>query len=289
MNMPIDESEWDIDKWRIYQKIAAGIHAQKPDARVEIEHPYPINSGGQKEIDVVVWDDSGRYENTTLIECKDWDDPVGQDIVDSLNGYLRDSDADKGVIVARSGFQSGAKERADGSGVELWTLKKLVPDEDFAPDEVQRVKIHLQPRFRDINVSNIDLTRVDEPEDRDETPEREEIEYQFTERNSQLYTHDKEHRGETLTGLLTNRMNSCPPGEHTEEFDDVAVLVNGEFFKIHTLNYEITETQGESQFTVDATEEFDLMFRNELTGDRELINLEEAVTSFLENVGEEDT
>lgn len=285
--MVMDESEWDIDKWRIYQKIAAGIHAQKPDARVEIEYPYPINSGGKKEVDIVVWDNSGRYQNTTLIECKDWDAPIGQDVVDSLNGYLKDSDADKGVIIARSGFQSGAKERAEGSGVELWTLKRLVPDEDFAADEVQRIEINLLPRFRDIDVENIELTPLNESEDR--KGKQEEIRYEFTERNSQLYTHDREHRGETLTELLTNWMNHHPVGEHTEKFDNTAILLNGEFFKVHSIDYRIIETQNESNFTVDAAEEFDLLFRNELTGERELIKLEKAVNLFLENIDESDT
>jgi len=76
-------SEWTLDEWRTYQKIAAGIHAVNDELRVELEYDYPIHGGGSKEVDVVVWDNSARYEHITLIECKSGGNPVPQKVVDS--------------------------------------------------------------------------------------------------------------------------------------------------------------------------------------------------------------
>ncbi|MFC7232955.1 restriction endonuclease [Saliphagus sp. GCM10025308] len=106
------QTGWDDIDWKTYQKISAGLHAlDSEDVEVEHEHDYELNSGGSKEIDVVVWDHSGRYTTTTLIECKFYSEPVEQEIVDSLIGVLDHSDANRGVVIAKSGFQQGAIDR----------------------------------------------------------------------------------------------------------------------------------------------------------------------------------
>lgn len=110
----IKRDDLDGPDWKVYQKIVAGLHADE-DTRVETEYQYLILGSGEKEVDVVVWDQSDHYEYTVLIECKFHDDPVSQSVIDSINGYLLKSDADKAVVVSKSGFQSGAIDRAEGT------------------------------------------------------------------------------------------------------------------------------------------------------------------------------
>lgn len=273
--------DWKLDEWRTYQKIAAGIHAVADDVRVEIEYDYPVHAGGTKEIDVVVWDDSQRYERVTLIECKFWDNPVDKSVVDSVTGYLDNSDADKGVIIAKSGFQSGAKERARGTGIELWKLKKLVPEEDLRDNELRYVNMVMQPTFKDVNVTNMDIELIDEA---DEDSEEEEIKMTFTRQNGQLYNLNRRHIGNNLLEILTNRLNKKPPGTYTEEFEDRALLIRGNFYRLDSITYEVTATEAEEEYQMDLLEEYDLLFRNELTGEREYLSIEEAAGAFLENV-----
>lgn len=182
-------SDWALDEWRTYQKIAAGIHAVNDGLRVELEYDYPIHGGGSKEVDVVVWDNSARYEHITLIECKSGGDPVPQKVVDSVNGYLMNSDADKGVIISKTGFQSGAKERAEGTGVELWKLKELVPDDDLRDNELRYVNMVMRPTYKDVNVTNMDIEFID---DTDDDVEPQEIDMTFTRKNAHLYNLDGE-------------------------------------------------------------------------------------------------
>jgi hypothetical protein len=214
----------DID-WRTYQKIVAGLHADE-ETRVETEYEYPIPGSGTKEIDVVVWEESDYYDYTLLIECKFHDNPLSQSVVDSVNGYFQPSDADKAVIVSKSGFQSGAIERAEGTGVELLTLRQLVPGTDLPVDVLRYLDINLEITNRELDVLDMDVEGLD---DNPET-EREEVEVVFDQVNSQLFTTDRELLGETLIGRMNELKRTKKVGEHTQEFDDIALLINGDFY-----------------------------------------------------------
>lgn len=274
----------DLDdlNWRTYQKIVAGLHADE-ETRVETEYEYPIPGSGAKEVDVVVWDESDYYEYTVLIECKFHDNPLPQSVVDSVNGYFQRSDADKAVIVSRSGFQSGAIERAEGTGVELLTLRQLVPGTDLPVDALQYANINLEITNRELNVLDMDVEGLDD----DAETEREEVEVVFDQVNSQLFTTDRELLGETLIGRMNELKRIKEAGDHTEEFDDTALLIDGDFYELHSVEYQITESASTTEFTVDMLDDVDLYYRNELTGDEEYRSLSDALDAFQAHVGEE--
>ncbi|NUC74737.1 restriction endonuclease [Haloterrigena sp. SYSU A558-1] len=277
--MSSEEGELSDLDWRSYQKLVAGLHADE-ETRVETEYDYPIPGSGTKEIDVVVWDQSDHYEYTVLIECKFHDSPLSQSVVDSVNGYFQPSDADKAVIVSKSGFQSGAIERAEGTGVELLTLRQLIPDTDLPVDVLRYVHNNLEITNRHLEVLDMDVEGLDDDED----TEREEVPVVFNQTNSQLYTTDREPRGETLLERRNELEQSMEVGEHTEEFDDVALLINGTFFQLHSMEYRVTESTGTMEFTVDLLEDVDLLYRDELTGDEEYRSLSDALEAFQEHV-----
>jgi len=273
--MSPNNTEWDDLDWRAYQKLVAGLHADE-NTQVATEHEYPIHGGGTKEVDVVVWDNSGQYEYTVLIECRFKDRALPQSAVDGVNGYFQNSDADKAVIVSKNGFQSGAVERARGTGVELLTLRKLIPGTDIPVDMLRYANLNLNITDRDLDVTDMDLDGLEDDED----TEREEVEHSFTPVNSQLYTTEREPLDETLLDRLTELKNSKDVGEHTEEFEDIALLIQGSFFQLHSVDYEISESTAQTEFTIDLLDDVDLLYRNEITGEEDYKSLSEALEAF---------
>jgi len=274
-----DEEEWTDLDWRTYQKLVAGLHADE-ETRVETEYDYPIPGSGTKEVDVVVWDRSDHYEYTDLIECKFHDNPLSQSVVDSVNGYFQRSDADKAVIVSKSGFQSGAIERAEGTGVELLTVRRLIPGTDIPADALRYANVDLNISNRELDDIDMDIEALDDSED----AEREEVEVEFNRTNGHLYTTDRRPTGETLLDRLTELKRSKEVGEHTEEFDDTALLIRGDFYQLHSVDYRIAESTSNTEFTIDLFEDVDLLYRDELTGDEEYMSLSDALGDFREHV-----
>lgn len=277
----ISRDDLDGPDWKIYQKIVAGLHADE-DTRVETEHQYPIPGSGEKEVDVVVWDQSDHYEYTVLIECKFHDDPVSQGVVDSINGYLLKSDADKAVVVSKSGFQEGAIERAEGTGVELLTIRQFMPEIDLPKNAVRYLNLDLDIRRREIEVIGIDVERLDE----ESTSEKEETEIRINHQNSPLFTTDKEPLNDSLAERLFEFKQTENLGTHTKKFDDLVVLLEGKFFYVNSIEYEITESIGGKEYLMDLFQNADILYRNELTGDEEYESLSEALDTFQEHVRE---
>jgi hypothetical protein len=228
-------------------------------------------------MDVVVWDRRGRYTVTTLIECKFHSEPIEQEVVDSLVGVLDNSDADKGVVVSKNGFQSGAKERAEGSGIELWTLRQIIPDIELE-DRIRRVNMDLTVNQPRIEVLDMDMRAVEEEQ------EGREIDATFTPQNSMIYTLDREPTGETLLDRLNQRLNSVPEGEHTEEFEDSLLLIQGEFYQLASVDYQVTYSSGTIEYTTDLLDDADLTLKDELGDTHEFVSLTEALRTFIEEV-----
>lgn len=69
-------------------------------------------------------------------------------------------------------------------------------------------------------------------------------------------------------------------GEHTAEFEDTTLLIHGNFFQLHSVDYEISENTAQRESTMDLLDDVDLLYRNEITGDEEYKSLSEALETF---------
>ncbi|MDE0333157.1 MAG: restriction endonuclease [Nitrospinae bacterium] len=88
----------------------------------------PGNSGESHQIDVLTSHSAGMHMYKTAIECKDWERrKVGKDVITKLAFILKDSNVDKGVVVSKSGFTSGAKSLAKSENISLVELRQPVP------------------------------------------------------------------------------------------------------------------------------------------------------------------
>lgn len=78
------------------------------------------------KIDVWAIFDFGGIEYSINIECKNWNTKVKKEQVSSLLGVLADIGAEKGIIVSKKGFQSGACKLASYTSIDLLTFPELV-------------------------------------------------------------------------------------------------------------------------------------------------------------------
>jgi hypothetical protein len=46
----------------LFEKLTAGITTDRDNVVVRHQYDYPLDTGGQKEVDVMIWDNSGDSE-----------------------------------------------------------------------------------------------------------------------------------------------------------------------------------------------------------------------------------
>jgi hypothetical protein len=95
------------------------------------------------DIDVYWEFEDGGINYKTLIEAKDWSNPVNigqllkfKSVLDEIPGQPR------GIFVTRTGYQSGAREYAENNGIVLFELREPT-DEDKA-DWIKRIHLHME-------------------------------------------------------------------------------------------------------------------------------------------------
>ena len=77
------------------------------------------------DIDVVVEIDVAGFSVLWLVECRHWSTPVSKLHVLGLREIVNDLGADRGIVLREVGFQSGAKEAANMTNVQVNSLSNL--------------------------------------------------------------------------------------------------------------------------------------------------------------------
>jgi len=77
------------------------------------------------DLDVVVRSQHAGFEITWIVECKHWNTPITKLHVLGLRQIVTDIGADRGILLAESGFQSGAIEAANLTNIQLTSLSDL--------------------------------------------------------------------------------------------------------------------------------------------------------------------
>lgn len=109
--------------WKQFQEDTAayvrslGLDAQT-DARVQ-------GARTSHEVDVLVRSHHSGFDVTWIVECKHWKTPVSKLHVLALREIVIDTGADRGILLAESGFQSGAIEAASLTNVRLTSLASM--------------------------------------------------------------------------------------------------------------------------------------------------------------------
>ncbi len=107
-------TDWKNLQQLVHQAfVEMGCHAEEPKTISLVR--------GNKEIDVYVEDVVHGIKSVYLIECKYWNSDIPQDVVHGFRTVVADSGANRGIVIAKKGFQSGANEASLKTSVELMT------------------------------------------------------------------------------------------------------------------------------------------------------------------------
>src|SRR5918994_2019193 len=133
-----------VTTWRDYQDQVANLF-RRQDCSVRVEAQI---KGARAKHEIDVWVQSSTFGITQnwVIECKDWRRPVPKEKVMALRAIVEDVGADKGILVAESGYQEGAKAAAELTNIVLTTLEELrfrttYDFEKFLLDDLERSAI----------------------------------------------------------------------------------------------------------------------------------------------------
>ncbi len=294
-----EEDVWSAVDSDVFEELVAGIEASEGVDRVETKYDLPLNHGGSKEVDVAVWTNANHHDVFIIIECKFWNSRVPQEVIAETISNVANSSADKGVVVAKSGFQSGAIEQAEGVGVELYTLREI-EESDFE-GRIQTVNTSIDVMGSTFEIDEMGVSPVDSELSEEEMREDFEQSYRLTYDELDVYDNDRIPTGESVQDLARTLSTDKDPGEYTEEFDEKSVVLNRTFYNLDYIDYIVrSEDERTSSFEAsqDATDLYDLVRINtvreqELTLDDienddvedpiEFISIDDALTAFTEH------
>ena len=119
---------------RLTVRVFKALLAQQSVKNVRVEHDIKLTglSRVPRQVDVYWEFEAAGITHRVIVECKDHGDPVNVGTVSELVGRLYDMPGHLGAIVARSGFQSGARELAEAHRIVLYELRPP-EEEDWKP------------------------------------------------------------------------------------------------------------------------------------------------------------
>ncbi|WP_277554900.1 restriction endonuclease [Halobaculum limi] len=229
------EDVWtDVDS-DVYEEIVGGIEESEGVERVENKYDLSLNHGGSKEVDVAVWTNANHHHIFIIIECKFWQNRVPQSVIAETISNVANSTADKGVVVAKSGFQSGAIEQAEGAGVDLYTLREI--EDGDLEGRIQTVNTRVEFKSPEFEIEDTGVSPVDSDLSDDEIREDVEQSGHLTLDELDVYDRDRTPTGETVQDLARKLSTGKQSGKYTDNFDDKLIVLNHTFYSLDYLEY----------------------------------------------------
>jgi len=84
------------------------------------------HTGAPREVDVLITIPLQSSELHVAVECRDYARPADVDWIDSLIGKYGDLDVDRVIAVARKGFTSGARAKAETKQIQMRSLREAL-------------------------------------------------------------------------------------------------------------------------------------------------------------------
>lgn len=118
-----------MKKWKKFERLVAALHHLSA-AGATVRWNEVIDG---RQFDVTIRNHFADYDYLSLVEVKDYDIEVSD--VDAFVTKMRDTNANKGVMVSSVGAQAGAKKVAKRHGIDLFTLKEIDALPEFVIEE----------------------------------------------------------------------------------------------------------------------------------------------------------
>jgi hypothetical protein len=112
-----------VSDWNDYQEVVADFFRS-----LDLSAETNVSMDGARTthmVDVVVRSKHAGFDVVWLIECKAWKTAIPKEKVLALRSIVDDTGADRGFIMAESGFQSGALEASRYANVVLTSINDL--------------------------------------------------------------------------------------------------------------------------------------------------------------------
>jgi restriction system protein len=125
INQDVDMTDWNDyqeETAEFFRSIGLGARTNVTMKGVRTSH----------DVDVVVRSNHAGFDFLWLVECKHWKMPVSKLHVLALRGIVSDVGADRGILMAEKGFQSGAYEAAELTNIQLTSLTDLKASASYA-------------------------------------------------------------------------------------------------------------------------------------------------------------
>ena len=147
----MDDKEYEAITAALYKALGegSGITIECFGARCRVQG----KSGSWYQIDVLASQSNGLQTVRTAIECKYWKKKATRNVVSNLIATLEDTNIEKGVVVSREGFTSGAILLAKQKNVSLVEMRK--PNDADWEGKIKSIHITLwlvQPEFYDLEL-----------------------------------------------------------------------------------------------------------------------------------------
>ncbi len=117
-----------VEYEQITRAIFQALVDQDEARNIEVQHNKTLDGKFlSHQVDVYWKFESGGIEYSTVVECKNWNRPLEQERLLAFRSKLEDLNNPTGVIVTRSGYQSGALKYANAHGIYLYQLFEEPP------------------------------------------------------------------------------------------------------------------------------------------------------------------
>lgn len=111
------------DTWEDLENLVTSILSEcGMSARRNVSLPLPR---GTVDVDVLAEETVDGITHTTICECKNWRTNIPKEIVHAFRTVMQETGANRGYIISRVGFQTGALEAAAATNIELVTFDEF--------------------------------------------------------------------------------------------------------------------------------------------------------------------
>ena len=133
---------------------------------VEVLHDVklPTKYGRERQIDIVLKENRGRFTYLTIIECKNTNTKVTVNTVGAFKELKESVSAHQGIMVSAAGFQSGALLSAKNENIHLYQLSQVKELEEhlqhqrFIMYELKHTSKLVTIKYREKKTINQDVT-----------------------------------------------------------------------------------------------------------------------------------
>lgn len=252
----MNDKEYEAITAALYQALGegAGVVIEGYGASCRVQG----KSGNWYQIDVLTKQSNGLQTFRTAIECKYWNKKVTRPVVSDLVTKLEDTNLEKGVVVSKEGFTSGATALAKQRNISLVEMR--VPNDADWEGKGKKITINLI----EISTEIYDLEWVQPPPQSGERVEVEVLEQDVT-------IKEPGQESKTLEQILNNALKAKASTGNKFEVNFLAgttmhIVGHGKIGILDAVRFKVRHQTHESKIVIDVTKAIWLLVKEIFEG-----------------------